>query len=259
MTATISVYKLPQVVNLTMAPTSGAILMNYSATRSDYTVAKGITTEIHFFVKNTDREPILFSNGETLQVVITDVKRTRTLLTKTLVQVDPARSIWKMTLSKEEIADWPLTTLGYSVVVNRGDDTVMLYLDRSFSGYSELLVVAGPYAEPRQPEEFAPADFLLRDGLAYSGAVIASVSPDFPQTAFSTAFYATEFNGRVSIQATLDEQPDAEDEMWFEVAAHETAEETNGLIPLNALGAYSWLRFVVRADSGSVTKIILQR
>ena len=129
MTATISVYKLPQVVNLTLAPTSGAILMNYSATRSDYTVAKGITTEIHFFIKNTDREPITFTNGETLQIVITDFKRTRTLLTKTLVLVDPVRSIWKLTLSKEEVADWPLATLSYSMVVNRGDDTVMLYLE----------------------------------------------------------------------------------------------------------------------------------
>lgn len=259
MTATISVYKLPQVVNLTLAPTSGAILMNYSATRSDYTVAKGITTEIHFFIKNTDREPITFADGENLDIVITDLKRTRTLLTKTLALVDPVRSIWKLTLSKEEVADWPLTTLSYSLVVDRGTDAIMLYLDRGYQGYSELFVVAGPYPEQRQPDQFDPAEFLLRDGSAYSSAIVASVDPTFQQMAFSTAFYATEFNGRVSIQATLDEQPDAEDEMWFEVESIETTEETTGLIALTALGSYSWLRFVVRADSGTVTKIILQR
>ena len=191
--------------------------------------------------------------------MITDFKRTRTLLTKTLVLVDPVRSIWKLTLSKEEVADWPLATLSYSMVVNRGDDTVMLYLDRSFAGYSELLVVAGPFPEPRQPDEFDPAEFLLRDGYAYSSAVAASADPTFPQMAFSAAFYTSEFTGRVAIQATLDEQPDAEDEMWFEVEDFETDEENTGLIALTALGSFSWLRFVIRADHGSVTKIILQR
>ena len=260
MTATISFYKLPQVVNLTLAPTAGAtLMMNYSATRSDYTVVKGITTEIHFFIKTTDREPVMFADGETPEIVITDMKRTRTLLSKTLVLVDPARSIWKLALSKEEVADWPIATLSYSLVINRGDDVVMLYLDRGYQGYSELMVVAGPYPEPRQPDVFLPAEFLLRDAYAYSGAINASIDPTFPQTVFSTAFYITAFKGRVGIQATLDEQPDAEDEMWFDVDSYETEELTNGIIALNALGSYSWLRLTIRADDGEVTKVILQR
>ncbi len=259
MTATISVYKLPQVVNLTLAPTTGAILMNYSATRSDYRVVKGITTEIHFFIKNIDREPVTLADGETLEIVITDQKRTHTVISKTLVLVDPVRSIWKLTLTKEEVADWPIAHLSYSLVVNRADDTVMLYLDRGYGGYSELEVQAGPFPEPRKPDEFTVADFVERDGARYSGAIRASVDQTFPQLAFSTAFYSNGFIGRVSIQATLDEQPDAEDEMWFDETSMVIDEENTGVIAMNAIGAYTWLRFVVQAESGEITKIILQR
>lgn len=259
MTATISVYKLPQVVNLTLAPTAGAILMNYSATRSDYRVVKGITTEIHFFIKNIDREPVGLEDGETLEIVITDLKRTRTVIAKTLVLVDAVRSIWKLTLTKDEVADWPIAHLSYSLVLNRPDDTVMLYLDRGYQGYSELEVQAGPFPEPRQPDEFIPAEFVERDGHRYSGAIRASVDLTFPQTAFTTAFYSSEFRGRVVIQATLDEQPDAEDEMWFEDSAMEIAEDNSGVIAMTAIGAYTWLRFVIRTDAGEITKVLLQR
>lgn len=260
MTATISVYKLPQVVNLTLAPTSGAILMNYSATRSDYRVVKGITTEIHFFIKNIDREPVALDEGETLEIVITDLKRTRTLLAKTLVLVDPVRSIWKLSLSKDEVADWPIAHLSYSLVVNRAtNDTVMLYLDRGYGGYSELEVMAGPFPEPRQPDVFLTADFTERDGHLYSSAVRASADQTFQQLAFTTAFYSSEFMGRVVIQASLDEQPDAEDEMWFDHEFMEIDEPNSGIIALTAIGGFSWLRFVVRADAGEITKVLLQR
>ena len=260
MTATINVYKLPQVVNLTLAPTVGANLMNYSATRSDYKVVKGITTEVHFFIKNTDREPVTLADDETLEIVITDHKRTRTLLTKTLTLFDPVRSIWKLTLTKDEVADWPLANLSYSLVINRADDQVMLYLDRGYGGYSELLVIAGPYPEPRQPDEFIPADeFITLDGSLYSGAIAASVDPTFPQTAFSAAFYGSEFVGSVTIEATLDEQPESDDTMWFTAQSVDVSEEVTGIVPLNTIGAFTWIRIVIRADQGEISKVILQR
>lgn len=260
MTASINVFKLPQVVNLTLAPTTGANLMNYSATRSDFKVMKGITTEIHFFIKNTDREPVAFGDGDTLEIVITDQKRTRELLVKTLVLDNAARSIWKLSLSKHEVADWPLDTLSYGLVVNRAvGDRVMLYLDRGYGAYSELLVVSGPYPDARIPDEFDVANFIERDGLFYSAAIPASVDPTFPQTAFSAAFYAEDFKGEITIQATLDEQPDAEDEMWFEATKTTLESVTSGTHALHAIGAYNWIRFVVRPVEGDISRVVLQR
>ena len=260
MTASINVFKLPQVVNLTLAPTIGANLMNYSATRSDFKVMKTITTDVHFFIKNTDREPVTLEDGETLEIVITDQKRTRELLTKALELVDPVRSIWKLSLSKEEVADWPLATLSYSLLINRAaGDQVMLYLDRGYGGYSELLVLAGPHPEPRQPDEFDVSEFISRTDTLYSSAVPASVDPTFPQTAFSFAFYATSFKGRLTIQATLDEQPETDESMWFDATALDVTEDATGIVALHALGAYTFVRMLIRTDVGEITRVVLQR
>ena len=87
----------------------------------------------------------------------------------------------------------------------------------------------------------------------------ASVDQTFAQLAFTTAFYSNEFMGRVVIQATLDEQPDAEDEMWFDQEFMEINEPNSGIIAMTAIGGFSWLRFVVRTDSGEITKVLLQR
>lgn len=234
--------------------------MNYSATRSDFKVMKTVTTEIHFFIKNTDREPVVLGEGESLAIVITDQKRTRDVLTKTLELVDPSRSIWKLALSKDEVADWPLATLSYSILVNRSTgDQVMLYLDRGYGGYSELRVLAGPHPDPRQPEEFDVSEFISRTDTLYSTAIPASIDLDFPQTAFTFAFYASGFKGRLSIQATLDEQPETDENMWFDAAEIDVKEETNGPIGLNAIGSFSFIRVLVRTDEGEITRVVLQR
>jgi hypothetical protein len=58
MTATINVFNLPKVLTLTLGGNTGASLMNYPVNRTDFTLVKGVTSEILFFVKDTDRHPV---------------------------------------------------------------------------------------------------------------------------------------------------------------------------------------------------------
>lgn len=259
MTASINIYKLPQVVNLTWAPTVGDNLMNYSATRSDFKLLKGITNEVHFFIKNTDREATPLNVGDVLEVVITDQKREHNFLTKSVVLVDAPKAIYKMTLTKEETQDWPLGTLSYSVLINRsGVDRIMLYNDRGYGAYSTIEVLSGPFAEPRTPltvplDEFLTVDFKLMSGAYAGGGATAIVNP-----AHSVNFYVTDFTGKVTLQASLDEQPGQDDSMWFEASSFET-EDYTGPIYVFSAGNYLWVRFVVEKTDGTFEKVVLQR
>jgi hypothetical protein len=63
MTASINIFNTPQVVTLTLGgPNTGATLMNYPVNRTDFKLIKGVTNEILFFVKDTDRHPVTVSN-----------------------------------------------------------------------------------------------------------------------------------------------------------------------------------------------------
>jgi hypothetical protein len=78
MTATINVFNMPQVVTLTLGGDTGATLMNYPVNRTDFKLAKGVTTEIMFFVKDTDRHPITVSGLANagivgLRLIVTDI------------------------------------------------------------------------------------------------------------------------------------------------------------------------------------------
>ena len=275
MTASINVYQLPQVVNLTLAPTTGADLMNYSATRSDFKVMKGITTIIHFFIKNTDRVPVKFESGETIDLVVTDQERNHTIGTFRLELDNEKKSIWKVSLQKEVTQDWPLTSLSYSLVVNRPlfDDKVMLYLDRGHGGYSDIHVLTGPFPEPKEPDVFRTDDFLEASGSLFSTSIKASPDDNFPQHYFSAGFYAENFSGFLKVQASLEEQPDTDDQSWFDIEERHVRLFT-GIEDFNFEGSYVWLRFVIRYDgpynpdyhpdthyhpNATVSKVLLRR
>jgi hypothetical protein len=77
MTSSIFIFNIPKVVTLTLGGNTGAALMNFPVNRTDFKLIKGITNEIYFFVKDTDRHPItangLANAGITdLRVIITD-------------------------------------------------------------------------------------------------------------------------------------------------------------------------------------------
>lgn len=233
--------------------------MNYSATRSDFKVMKGITTDIHFFLRNTDRQVVTLEAGEYLSVVIKDKTNQHLLGTFQLELFNPDHSIWMLSLPKEEVENWPLGNLRYAMLHHRADGTeTMIYLDRGFGAESDVFVLDGPYPIEPQPETHLPSDFSLHDGRLISSAIVGSLNELFPQTEYSVVFHANEHRGRVTVQGTLDAQPSSDPDLWFDIVSQDTW-DTNGIIDLHFEGSYEWLRFVIHQTDGEITKIVLSR
>lgn len=256
MTAII-VYSLPQVVNLTMAPTPGANLMNYASIRSDFRVTKGVTTEIHFFVRNVDRQPVVVA---TPRVVITTADGGTLLLEKTLVEVDPVKAIWMLSLRAEEVVNWPMGSANFRVLLDRADDHVELYTDRGYGQQGSIEVAAGPYPDVRAPLEVTKDYFYPLDNRLFTGALPGGMGLVVPSTLHGFALYGEEFVGDIIIQASLEDQPSVSDTDWFAATSITMTEEfpITGAIYLDAAGAFKWVRVVVNLVSGNFTKVLYQ-
>ena len=73
------------------------------------------------------------------------------------------------------------------------------------------------------------------------------------------AFYLSEFQGRIRIQATLDSVP-AQDVNWFQVYDFNSADSTatTNNFSVNITGNFTWIRSRVEEfEAGTVTKLMM--
>jgi hypothetical protein len=255
MTATINVFSMPQVVTMTFAPTYGDGLMNYPVNRTDFTVPKGLTTEIHFFVKDVDRRAVNLANSNAVPTaVIVDTHRQKTLLERDMDLINPTKGLYMLTLEPSDVVDWPLGQLEYSVIVERENGTkVFLYTDRDYGPYSALKVVHGPYATPKEAIEI-PADQFTPQSFNYMNQFPEYIAGAFQGAAQvgnisgmqSAVFHMTGFIGNLLIQGSLEDQPSSNDSDWFNVNTATFSEPTDGPIYMDAIGNLVWVRFLVQ-------------
>ena len=293
MTATIEIYSFPKVVTLTLGGNTGGSLMNYPINNTDFTLAKGVTNEILFFVKNVDRQPITANSLANagiidLRMVITDQNNNQLLLgdqsapvanavdNSVLVPytaVDPAKGVWMFSVSASDIVDWPLGGLRYSVVGDRVQgDQVMLYTNRSYGPYGSLEVVQGPYPMPPEATIVTP-DMMVNTNVV--GAATIMTSGSFPGAAtvgnisgeHSVVANMAQFTGGIMVEATLENQPSQNTSDWF--LANITSSTngvvdagivtfnnpTDGPIYMSVLGNYTYVRFTVKPLGGTFTSI----
>lgn len=292
MTATIEIYSFPKVVTLTLGGNTGGSLMNYPINNTDFTLVKGVTNEILFFVKNVDRQPIttssLINAGITsLRMVITDQHNHQLLLGKSdpilngvdksvlvpYTLADPSKGVWMFTASSNDIVDWPLGNLRYSVVGDRAQgDQVMLYTNRSYGPYSSLEVIEGPYPMPADAIVITP-DMMVNTNVV--GAATIMTSGSFPGAAtvgnisgmHSIVANFSDFTGGIMVEATLENQPSQNPSDWFlatvvsptagivDVRIVTFNSPTNGPVYLSLLGNYTYVRFTVKPLDGSLISI----
>ncbi len=265
MTASIIIYKTPQVRTLILGGISGEKLMNFPINRTDFILYKGITNEILFFVKDVDNKPVSTGAG-TAAIVIKDEKTI--LLQQDLEVIDNTTGLYKLTIAPADIDLWDIGYVKFSIIFTRLDGTtVMLYTDKGYSIESQISVLKGPY--PPQQEAVEVTQFTPMSGYMTSAAFDASLSIDNPTGIYNIVFYCNSYGGGVVTEGSLALQP-MEDNDWFmantvsygEVYPLDAANNVtvSGAQNISVTGNFNWIRFKVVSNAtvaavGSIDKI----
>jgi hypothetical protein len=264
MTATINVYKLPQVVTLTMGGNTGAALMNYPMVRTDFKVTKGVKNEILFFIRNVDRKVVQLDG--TPRAVIVDTRDNKLLLERDLTVYDAPKGIWMLSVSAVDAEFWPLGYLKYSVVFHResDDENIALYTDRAYGPDSSIEVIQGPYPSPPEAQTVLLADMTEPQlNTMISGSYLGGASIGNVLGYHTFQWSVTNFIGKLIVQGSLEQQPAEQDSNWFDVSTTEFEVEApgNGSIFVDKTGHYLWLRFKVVYDvmnTGTFEKVVFR-
>ena len=289
MTASINIFSMPRVVTLTLGGNTGAAHMNYPVNRTDFKLIKGITNEILFFVKDTDRHPITTNNLSNsgisnIRIIVSDPTNSDLLLGSNdaapmdlndpsilvpATGIDPAKGVWLLTLKGTDTANWPIGHLRYSVVCDRSSgDQVMLYTDRNYGPYGSLEMISGPFPNPPEAITITPADCLTLGQSLYSGPFRGAAFVGNLSGQHGVVAHLDQFVGSISVQASLENQVPVHDSDWFDAnisefslnSGQQTATQsgsstnfpdpTTGQAYLSLLGNYMWVRFIVHTALG---------
>ena len=276
MSATIEVFNMPKVVALTLGGNTGATLMNYPINRTDFTLVRGTTNEIIFFVKDVDRKPVtanaMVNLGiNDLRIIIQDPDTEALLLGTNTAPVansapdasvlqpygDTTKGMWMLSLKATDTANWPVGGLRYSVVADRTSDQVMLYTDRNYGPYSNLALVEGPFPMPPEAITLELEDLHYDGPSLYSGALKGAANLGNVSGQQSAVINMTGFMGSITVQASLENQPSSQDSDWFTAQVDSATvgtllngtvtyqNATDGPVYLSITGNYMWVRFVV--------------
>ena len=230
-------------------------LSNYSTDRSDFRVVRGVQNEILFRVRNLDRNPADTSTFQTVNITILDPQTSTVLMVRSLTPYTAPTAIFQLTILAYETVDWATGPLRWSLTVVRGDgSTVMLWTDRNYGPYSTLEVTEGPMPGPQPLTVITPAGILINTGIAYSGQIIGPAQLGYQNGMQSFAVYAVAFTGIVTIQGTLQNQPQMTD--WFDIVTQPLV-ASSGITLLSVQGSYLWLRITIMTLSGAIQQVLV--
>lgn len=253
----VTLYKLPQVVNLTLPASSDGVstLMNYPVNRSDFKIVRGVRTVLDIFVRDVDRKPVDLT-GLTITVVIADDRIGVLYLEKAAIVQEPATNgRCRLIITPGEASEIPLGLLRYSVTITDEDsNTGILYTDRELSHGAMVEVIDGPIPGPADPITVVPDDFTIRDGAMWSGSLPGAATVGHTAGVHTIAAYLEDFTGTLTIQGSIEEQPIADGD-WFDVDELEFEEETS-TASHTFIGNLLWVRFKVVSTNGEITQIL---
>lgn len=228
--------------------------MNHPVNNTDFRLYRHVDNEIDFFIRNVDRRRVPLTNGA-LTAHILDPKTQRVLLTRNLAIIDAADGHARLFLTGDDVTKFPVQSLRYTIVQTRSDGVqVACYTDRDRKAMGVIEVSEGPVPGPADPFPISTDDFVSNGGKLISGAYPGSASVGNVSGQHSIAITAIDFEGRVTIQGSLIEQPSAAASNWFDVTS-KTINGVTGLVHVPFEGNLLWVRFSIETVSGSIELI----
>ncbi len=227
---------------------------------------------------NSFSNTIIFTNSTTTSVVYTSnaVWSDPSVLIPA-PGIDPTKGAWLLRLAASDVANWPLGYLQYSVVCDRiGGDQVMLYTDRNFGYVGGAQLVSGPFPFPPEATIIEARDFTFKTPkTVYTGSLPGAASVANLSGQMSLVVQMHGFAGSVTIQGSLENQPDAQESDWFIVDVDPTTLTNNATVDPNSGGVfysdevygacgpsyiafsgnYMWVRFIIHTSNGSFSQV----
>lgn len=252
-----TIYALQKVINIsTSSSTNGGNLVNYPMNHSEFVLLSETRNIIQFMLRDLDRKNIVLAPGAVPYLQIFGDSGF-ILYEQPLTLGSAAQALYYATIDRSSISDWTNSSYKYAVYVldSYGFRTAM-YTDRGGSATGICEVRMGPVPPPRQPTVISPSDFILRDGVSYSGAYPGAATVGNQSGQGTASFYLTGFVGTIQIEGSLDMNISTDDSQWFNVNTQTISTPQSGTIGQPFVGNFTYIRFVVNAVSGSVDKTI---
>jgi hypothetical protein len=273
--ANVNLYQYPQVVQLSQpGAISSASVMN----RSDFSIFKNVDNDVEFLIKSYDNKPIDLT-GKTITIYIVDDRTQNLVIQKTLDSSNPnmaKRGHARLTLVWSEITELDPGYFYYSVTIT--DSTgkeVLFYTDKSrtIQGYFELQ--QGPLPGPHNSFLIGTDSFNTQSwgsDVSMSNYLVAEAYPGAAQRdnrngLHHVAVYATNYDGYLTMQASLENSAPTDDSHWFDIALDSSGTvmykftSFSGIKHFSFVGSYMWLRFIQNAspfNTGTIDQILLK-
>ena len=230
-------------------------------------IYKGIDNKIQFRLVNADQKPIA-TTSYTPKFVAFD-KNNKQIIARNgvLNQLDDSsatRGMFTVTITANDLLDIPRQYLRYNVYLQDSTATnTITYSDSNFDNSATILI--DDYAFPGPSDTFSVSSFVkdtgqpgFDDDVWYSESITAEPAINGNEALHTAAIYSTNYNGTVTVQASLENQITSSTN-WATVATvNFTGSETEPT-PVSFNGIFSFIRFKSSIDPASkITKILVR-
>lgn len=253
----INIYKLPQVVTVFRLDKAAGdhMITSFHHTRTDFKLFRGVRNEIDFFIRNYDRKPVSVADPDTVVLTLSDRRNRRVVGAFPLTALDAAKGHYQLVIDATAAEALDMRWLAYAVTLNTAAGRHMLFVDRDHGVSGTIEVVDGPEPAAREPQTLRWDEFLKRDAYYYAGtlegpALTASAGTN------TVTFAVADFVGEVTIEATQQPMSPMHDGDWEMVQSQSFGASRNEPVVLTFNSTlYTWVRFRVRLDSGTVSSV----
>jgi hypothetical protein len=272
--ANVNLYQFPQVIQVSKP---NAVSVATVINRTDFNAFKHVDNDVEFLIKDWDNKPVNLTNlTVTIYIVDQQAQKLMSITNPVLTIVNPTRGHCRLTLLKQDTAEWVAGYFGYSISVTdaNGKET-MLYVDKSrvVQGYFEFQ--EGPLPQPQKAVVLTPDAFTAQSWGTDTSISSYLVAQEYPGAAQSDnrsglqtiAVYANNFTGTLWVQASLENSPPNDDSQWFDVTLNTGDTSFNftnftGIKHFSFVGSYMWLRFIQYVspvnNNGSISQVLLK-
>ena len=244
--------------------------MPYGGFDADFKIYKGTDGILEFYIKNLDRKPIP-SQGKEYRINIIAYETNELVYTGLAEVVDPYKGLVVLSLSPTDTISWQAGIYRYTVTIINEDGTENpLYVKKKKNavGYLEFDDTNLPVPAPTRT-------ILASDFIPVSGATTCQIAESFPGSSnysfynnlITIAFYLTNYDGTVKVQASLDLTPQQISANWFDLdivgdgTNEATFVATSGIEVYSVTGNYNWLRIQYCPDvanTGTLDQVLIK-
>ena len=245
--------------------TSAMYVDNLPMNKRTLRAHKGLTNEIYINVRDRDRKPQNVFD-QTLRLYVINPTTRKRILTRVLEHTDTV-GIVKLVISEGDLVN--VRPGLYHAYISRSLEErqdMPIYSDHNNNIRFDLDITDQTGATP--PDTQSDSTFLEVDNTALGASANISVSNafygnlhrNFHNAQHTAAVYPEEFTGTVRIQASclISVPPTELDEpQWFDVKTLEF-DNSSKIKAATFICNCNWIRFVISAESGSVSQILLR-